>query len=267
MSATFDLSSAIKAHRLSLEMSQREYAEQFGLDRYVLQALESNKRYVDKMQLRVLDKLLGALHMTRKMYDSDFGLMNEARAELVWAKSEGVSDRDIADFLGVSSLRTIWDFIDGGSDRSTYHTARTTFALMDEEFRPYIEQCKKRTRPKRKQDEPQEPPPQRDKLIDLARQQGFVAWELEKAEMVGNRLVWMSGTGIYRIELSVNEFKAYYAKTNTLSVYRDLTQKPKDMPARPIMRKTVTIDPIAHYKQSEARYTASDLFRTSFGKE
>lgn len=261
MSTTFDLSSAIRAHRLSLELSQREYAELYGVNRDMLRMLEEHRHYVDRLQLRVLDRFLDALHMTRRMYDPDFDLMKEAKAELTWAKDEGAKDKDIADFLGISSVRVIWGFLEGENERCTYHTARTAFALMDADFRPYIEQCKHKVK------KPESTPPAaKETLIRLAQQQGFVAWELDKAEIVDGRLTWTSGSGIYRMELTQTEFKAYYAKTNTLSVYRDLRKK-TIMPAKPIMKKPVVkIDPIAHARQAEARCTASDMFKTIFGR-
>lgn len=263
MSATFDLSSAIKAHRLSLELSQREYAELYGVNRDMLRMLEEHRHYVDKLQLRVLDRFLAALHMTRRMYDPDFDLIKDAREELTWAKKQGVPDKEIADYLGISSLRVIWDFLDNQNDKCTYHTARTTFALLDDDFRPFIEQCKKITRAAKKPTK--EPKAGRETLIKLAQQQGFVMWELEHAEAVDGVLTWMSGCGTYRIELTLTEFKAYFAKTNTLSVYRDLRKKPP-IPPKPIQRMQKTVDPIAYVKQATARDGASDMFRAIFAK-
>ena len=266
MSATFDLSAAIKEHRLSLGLSQGQYGARYKINSDTLALLEDNRHYADTISLPTLDRLLNALHMTREVYDPDFKRFAEARDELMWAKNAGALDRHIADYLGINSMGPIYRFFDCGGMKSNYHTARTAFALLEDDFRPFIEE--RLVNPQLKAETAQNGNLEvlRDKLEAKARQQGFVTWELADAELVGDKLVWHTSTGIYRMELSLKEFRGYYAKTNTLSIYRDFTKKPEPLIPLPKQKpEQKKIDPMAHYRQNEARNNASDLFRMIFG--
>ncbi len=266
MSVTFDLSAAIKAHRLSLGLTQGQYGTRFKVNADTLRLLENNRHYIDNLPMRTIDKLLGILHMDRKTFDPDFGRIEDARKELAWAKELGALDRHIADYLGLASATPVYKFFDYDGGKSTYHTARTVFALLEDDFRPFIMARQRNPQPTQETPQISDLELLRDKLEAKARLEGFVTWELEKAELVDGKLCWMSGTGIYRIELSLKDFRAYYARTNTLSVYRDYTKKP--VPTFTPKKKAEPpkkIDPIAHYKQAEARDNASELFRMLFG--
>lgn len=268
MSAAFELGVAIKAHRESRKESRQEYAKFVGVGSSTLASLEDDKHYVNTLYLKLLDKFLAALHMTREQFDPDFRNVEAAKQELIWAKNQGVSDRAIASFLGISAhcMQSIWRFLGGEEVRITYLAARTALALTDEDFRPFAEE---NARPERVKKEPQvlTGDALHDALIRIARREGFVTWELQDAKMFGDALCWISGCGTYRIELTCREFRAYYAKTNTLSVYREFRKRIDEPPPKPIkVVETPKVDPIAHSKQAEARDKASDMFRAMFGK-
>lgn len=263
MSATFDLSHAVRAYRMSLTLTIGQYAALVGVNTDTLRLLEDNKYYVYSLRLSTLDKLLDSLHVTREQFDPDFGRLEEAWNELAYAKQRGMMDKDIAEFLGISSLRTIRTFLDGtGNKAATYNTARTAFLLVTDEFRELAEGVEVKSKV-----EVEEEPADKQRLMSRARAQGFVQWELKDAQMVGNTLTWMSGNGTYRMVLTMTEFKAYYARTNTLSVYRDLSKK---QPAPPVKSRQMpkiedNFDAVGHARQADARCAASDMFKTIFG--
>lgn len=262
MSATFDLSHAVRAYRLSLALTIGQYAALVGVNTDTLRLLEDNKYYVYSLRLGTLDKLLDSLHVTREQFDPGFGRLEEAWNELAYAKQRGMMDKDIAEFLGISSVKTIKAFLDGTGKAATYNTARTAFLLVTDEFRELVEGVE--AKPKV---EAEEEPAGKQQLMSKARAQGFVQWELKDARLIGNALTWMSGNGTYRIVLTMTEFKAYYAATNTLSVYRDLSKKQPIPPvrSRPIPKIDDKFDAVGHARQADARCAASDMFKTIFG--
>lgn len=267
MSASFDLGAAVKAHRLEKHESRQNYAKFVGVGSSTLASLEDDRHYVNTMYLCVLDKFLAALHLTREQFDPDFGNVETARKELIWAKNQGISDREIAAFLGIGShcMQSIWRFLGGEDVRITYLAARTALALADEDFRPYVEE---HAHPERVKKEPKvlSGSTLHDALVRIAKDMGFVSWELQKAKMVGNVLYWISGNGTYRIELTQREFRAYYAKTNTLSVYREFRKRIDEPPPKMVKQVASKVNPIAHSKQAEARDMASNMFSKMFGK-
>lgn len=271
MSVTFDLGAAIKAHRLSLGMSKAAYAAKIGVSDTTIREVENRKHYVYHMRLYILDKLLAALHMSRREYDPDFARMDDAARALGWARRRGATYKDIGSYMGITGVgaRGLWRFFRDDDANFNYNTMRTAVSMLDDGFREYIENCTMNgdgtmdDQPKLSLTDMQEA------LVNVAKQQGFVQWELRDAVFMDGKMQWITGCGTYRIVLSLTEFKAYYAKTNTLSVYRDLTKKPEPLlptAKKPVVREPIKIDPIAHYKQSEARNAASDMFRTIFGK-
>ena len=272
MAATFDLSAAIRAQRYSLGLSIKDYAAKIGISDGTLSLAENRKHYVYRMWLCILDKLLAALHMSRKDYDPDFARLNDVRKELAWARRQGATYKEIGSYMGISGVgvQGMQKLFTGEDAHMNYNTARTAFTVLDDGFREYIQNCAKRG--KGTEGKPPEPvltlTEKQEALMSKARQQGFVQWELKDAVFLDDRMQWFTGNGTYRIVLTLTEFKAYYAKTNTLSVYRDLTKKPEPLP--PVVKRSIPqpirVDPIAHYKQSEARNAASDMFKSIFGK-
>ena len=267
MSALFDLGATIKAHRLEKHETRQNYAKLVGVGVSTLASLEDDRHYANTMYLRVLDKFLTALHLTREQFDPDFGNAEEARRQLIWAKNQGLSDREIAAFLGIGAhgMQSIWRFLGGEDVRITYLAARTALALADEDFRPYVEE---HAHPERIKKEPKvlSGNTLHDALVRIAKDMGFVSWELQHARLVGNVLHWMSGNGTYHIELTQKDFRAYYAKTNTLSVYREFRKKIDEPPPKTVKKAAAKVNPIAHSKQAEARDMASNMFSAMFKK-
>lgn len=247
----FDISAVLRSAIAASGLTIREYALKYELSHTVVSCLKTGRRGPDCVKASTLEKVLKSFGATLNDYEPRLQLVPAAAKRVRQAIDDGVPYTQISKLLdfaaGQSMVRSL-NCVEGGN---MYESGLNGLMLMlgalEPAFKEKVEAYLKmpavlravETNRENKAKAPVKETALSDadklklKLVKIGSNYGFDKGELEAAFVPEDgRLVWYSDSKLYRFELNVDGFTAYWTPTGRVSVERKFGRLYKDADKR-----------------------------------
>lgn len=238
----FDLQAAVNMALTASGLTVKAYAEKYRVSKPVLESIRSGSRGVDYIKVATLEAVLASFGCSLMDYEPRLTMVPAAAKEIRKAIDSGIPYNVVAEFLGFASgssmARSLNCVEEGTPKESGINGLMLMLTALEKRFPKKCEKWLKDPHddaPAEEEDSGLAPEDLklRDRLVKIGKNYGFDKGELEAAFVPEDgRLVWFSDAKLYRFELSVDGFTAYWTPTGRVSVERKFGRLYKDADKR-----------------------------------